>query len=83
MHITQLGATLPMSLLHNYGWGLLKSSGSESNLRSFSWKPVTIGYMCPGPGGLQGWHLVIQGQEEPAWVSESTLYHWYKEVHPY
>ncbi len=65
-------------------WAPLRSSGSsESDSETFSWSPVTAGYVCPGPGGLQGWHLVIRGQGEPAWVSGSTVYRRYKEAHPY
>ena len=50
---------------------------------TFSWSSVAVGYVCPGPGGLQGRHLVIRGQGEPAWVSGSTVYRRYKEAHPY
>ncbi|KAI0291460.1 hypothetical protein BC826DRAFT_481228 [Russula brevipes] len=47
----------------------------------FSWKPVTVGYVCPGPGELQGRHLVIRGRGKPLWVTGSTRYRRYKEVH--
>lgn len=55
-------------------WEPLRSSGTSDSDTETSWKPVTVGYVCPGPGRLQGWHLVIQGQREPAWVSGSTVY---------
>jgi hypothetical protein len=65
-------------------WVALGSSGSsESDSETFSWSPVTVGYICPGPGWLQGRHLVIRGQGEPAWVSASTVCRRYKEAHPY
>lgn len=65
-------------------WAPLRSSGSSgSDSETFSWSPVTVGYVCPGPGGLQGRHLVIRGQGEPAWVSGSTVYRRYKGAHPY
>jgi len=62
-------------------WAPLRSSRNDPE--TLSWSSVTVGYVCPGPGGLQGWHLVIRGQGEPAWVSGSTVYRRYKEAHPY
>lgn len=65
-------------------WGAPKSSGpAENDSETLSWVPVTVGYVCPEPGALQGRHLVIRGQGEPAWVSASTVCRRYKEVHPY
>lgn len=64
-------------------WGALNSSGSSKNdSGTLSWIPVTIGYVCPGPGGLRGRHLVIQGQGEPTWVLASTFSRRYKETQP-
>ena len=64
-------------------WAPLRSSGpSENSSENFSWSLVTVGYVCPGPGGLQGRHLVIRAQGDPAWVSGSTVYRRYKEAHP-
>jgi hypothetical protein len=57
-------------------WESVSSPGLSE---TFSWKSVTIGYICPGPGELQGRHLVTSDQGEPAWVSGSTAYRWYKE----
>lgn len=46
------------------------------------WKPVTVGYVCPGPGLLEGRHLMITDQGEPTWVTGSTRYRRYKVVKP-
>ena len=65
-------------------WAQFRSSeSSESDSETFAWSPVAVGYVCPGPGGLQGRYLVIRGQGEPAWVSGSTVHRRYKEAHPY
>jgi hypothetical protein len=64
-------------------WGPLTSSGTSESDTEASWKPVTVGYTCPGPGRLQGRHLVIRGQGEPAWVSGSTFYRRYRDINPY
>lgn len=45
------------------------------------WKLVTIGYICPGPGILEGRHLMITDQGEPTWITGSTRYRRYKAVH--
>jgi hypothetical protein len=45
------------------------------------WEPVSIGYVCPGPGLLKGRHLMITGKGEPTWVTGSTRYRRYKAVH--
>jgi hypothetical protein len=42
------------------------------------WKPVAVGFMCPGPGSLTGWHLMVTDQGEPSWVTGSTRYRRYK-----
>ena len=64
-------------------WGAHKSSGStENGSETLSWVPVTFGYICPGPGGLQERHLVIRGRGKPAWVSAATFYRRYNGVHP-
>jgi len=63
-------------------WAPQPSKSSESDSETFSWSPVTVGYMCPGPGGLQGQYLMIQGQGEPAWVTGSTVYRQYRKAHP-
>ncbi|KAI9457247.1 hypothetical protein BJY52DRAFT_1212648 [Lactarius psammicola] len=56
-------------------WEPLQSSGSSETC---SWKSVGVGYICPGPGFLQGRYLVVSDQREPGWVSGSTRYRRYK-----
>ena len=41
------------------------------------WKPVTIGYVCPGPGFLDGRHLVVTDQGVPKWITGATRYRRY------
>ena len=57
-------------------WELLQSPGLSA---AHSWKSVVPGYICPGPGGLQGRHLVVTDRGEPAWVTGSTRYRRYKD----
>lgn len=59
-------------------WELPMPHGSSEAF----WKPVCIGYVCPGPGRLEGRHLMITDQGEPTWVTGSTRYRRYKAVHP-
>jgi hypothetical protein len=55
-------------------WGPSGSSGA------LSWKPITVGYICPGPGGLRGRHLVMKKNTEPSWVTESTVNRRYRSM---
>ena len=68
-HITQL-----------WVWEPLKSFSTS---RGYGWKPVSAGYVCPGPGGLEGRHLVMTDHRKPTWILGATVYRRYKEVHPY
>lgn len=61
-------------------WEPLKTSGSSSG---YDWKPVSVGYVCPGPGGLKSRHLVMTDHGKPTWLLGSTVYRRYKEVQPY
>ncbi|KAH9168277.1 hypothetical protein EDB89DRAFT_2205356 [Lactarius sanguifluus] len=56
-------------------WEPLQSSGLSPPC---SWKSVAVGYMCPGPGFLQGRHLMTSDKGEPVWVTGSTRYRRYK-----
>lgn len=60
-------------------WEPLKASGTASG---YGWKPVNAGYICPGPGGLEGRHLVMTNGK-PLWLLGSTVYRHHKKVHPY
>lgn len=64
-------------------WEALPSSGSTQNgSKALSWVPVTgRSYVCPGPGELEGRHLVVQGQGKPTWVLATTFVRHYR-VHP-
>lgn len=63
--------------------GSSESSGSGSE--TFSWSPVTNGYVCPGPGVLEGRHLMIRAQGGPTWVTGATVYRHrrYQGAHPH
>jgi hypothetical protein len=61
-------------------WELLRPSGSSTG---FSWKSVCAGYVCPGPGALEGRHLIITDHGKPTWLLGATVYRRYKKVHPY
>jgi hypothetical protein len=47
-----------------------------------SWKPVSAGYVCPGPGSLEGRHLMITNNGVPTWITGSTRYRRYKAGNP-
>lgn len=51
--------------------------GSSVSSIVFGWKPVGVGYICPGPGVLKGRHLVITDHGKPAWLSGATVYRRY------
>ena len=55
--------------------------GSPESSEAF-WKPVAVGYVCPGPGCLQGRHLMVTDQGEPTWVTGSTRYRCYYKTNP-
>lgn len=57
-------------------WEPLKTKGD------YGWKLVSIGYICPGPGGLEGRHLVVTNGK-PMWLLGATVYRHHREVHPY
>ena len=52
--------------------------GGSSRSPEASWNLVSIGYMCPGPGLLEGRYLMITVKGEPTWVTGSTRYRLYK-----
>ena len=58
-------------------WVALSSSDPSTSSSAFGWMSVGAGYVCPGPGVLEGRHLVITDHGKPAWLSGATVYRRY------
>jgi hypothetical protein len=75
------GGHFPRSQYHTIQLWVWVPHGYSESSETF-WKPVPIGYVCPGPGPLRERHLMITDGGEPTWITLATRARRYKAVLP-